>query len=48
MTDTLEMASECGLALRPARTEMPAREGAVISVATGVVLGNEIRVGGQR
>ena len=31
-----------------ARTEMPARDGAVISVATGVVLGNEIRVGGQR
>jgi hypothetical protein len=27
---------------------MPARDGAVISVATGVVLGNEIRVGGQR
>ncbi len=31
-----------------ARTEMPARDGAVISVATGVVMGNEIRVGGQR
>ncbi len=31
-----------------ARTEMPARDGAVISVATGVVLGNEIRVGAQR
>src|SRR5262249_11185232 len=26
-----------------ARTEMPAQEGAVISVAAGVVLGNEIR-----
>lgn len=31
-----------------ARTEMPAREGAVISVATGVVMGNEIRVGELR
>jgi hypothetical protein len=31
-----------------ARTEMPARDGAVISVATGVVLGNEIRVGQAR
>ena len=31
-----------------ARTELPARDGSVISVATGVVLGNEIRVGGQR
>jgi hypothetical protein len=29
-----------------ARTEMPLRSGAVISVATGVVMGNEIRVGG--
>ena len=31
-----------------ARTEMPALDGAVISVATGVVLGNEIRVGERR
>ena len=28
-----------------ARTEMPTRDGAVISVASGVVLGNEIRLG---
>jgi len=31
-----------------ASTELPARDGSVISVATGVVLGNEIRVGEQR
>ena len=31
-----------------ARTEMPARDGAVISVATGVVMGNEIRLGESR
>lgn len=31
-----------------ARTEMPARPGTVISVATGVVMGNEIRMGEQR
>lgn len=30
-----------------ARADLPAREGAVISVATGVVLGNEIRLGGK-
>lgn len=30
-----------------ARTELPAHEGAVISVATGVVIGNEIRLGGK-
>lgn len=30
-----------------ARTELPAREGSVISVATGVVMGNEIRLGGR-
>lgn len=30
-----------------ARTELPAHEGAVISVATGVVMGNEIRWGGK-
>lgn len=30
-----------------ARTEMPARDGAVISVATGVVMGNEIRLGAR-
>jgi len=29
-----------------ARTEMPARNGAVISVASGVVMGNEIRWSG--
>jgi len=31
-----------------ARTELPAREGSVISVATGVVMGNEIRLGDVR
>ena len=31
-----------------ARTELPAREGSVISVATGVVMGNEIRLGEVR
>jgi len=31
-----------------ARTEIPAYEGGVISVATGVVMGNEIRVGEKR
>lgn len=31
-----------------ARTELPAREGSVISVATGVVMGNEIRLGDLR
>jgi hypothetical protein len=31
-----------------ARTELPAHEGAVISVATGVALGNEIHVGSAR
>ena len=31
-----------------ARTEMPAYSGATISVATGVVLGNEIRWGKER
>jgi hypothetical protein len=31
-----------------ARTELPAREGSVISVATGVVMGNEIRLGDSR
>jgi hypothetical protein len=31
-----------------ARTELPAREGSVISVATGVVMGNEIRMGDVR
>jgi hypothetical protein len=31
-----------------ARTEMPARDGAVISVATGVVMGNEIHLGDSR
>lgn len=31
-----------------ARTEMPARDGAIISVATGVVMGNEIRTGEPR
>jgi hypothetical protein len=31
-----------------ARTEIPVREGSVISVATGVVLGNEIRLGESR
>jgi hypothetical protein len=30
-----------------AKTELPAHEGAVISVATGVVMGNEIRWGGK-
>jgi hypothetical protein len=30
-----------------AKTELPAHEGAVISVATGVVMGNEIRLGGK-
>jgi hypothetical protein len=30
-----------------ARAEIPMREGAVVSVATGVVLGNEIRLGGK-
>jgi hypothetical protein len=30
-----------------ARTELPAREGAVISVASGVVMGNEIRWSGE-
>jgi hypothetical protein len=30
-----------------ARTEMPALDGAVVSVATGVAMGNEIRLGGQ-
>jgi hypothetical protein len=30
-----------------ARTEMPALDGAVVSVATGVAMGNEIRVGGR-
>jgi hypothetical protein len=28
-----------------AQTELPAYDGAVLSVATGVVMGNEIRVG---
>jgi hypothetical protein len=31
-----------------ARTELPARQGSVISVATGVVMGNEIRLGDAR
>jgi len=31
-----------------AQTELPAREGSVISVATGVVMGNEIRLGDVR
>ena len=30
-----------------ARTDLPARDGAVISVATGVVLGNEVRWSGK-
>ncbi len=30
-----------------AQTELPAYDGAVLSVATGVVMGNEIRVGGR-
>ncbi|HEX3353032.1 MAG TPA: hypothetical protein VHS34_09440 [Terriglobales bacterium] len=30
-----------------ARTEMPALDGAVVSVATGVAMGNEIRLGGR-
>lgn len=31
-----------------ARTELPAYSGAVLSVATGVVMGNEVRVGVER
>jgi len=31
-----------------ARTDMPARNGAVISIATGVVIGNEIRLGSSQ
>jgi len=30
-----------------ARTELPALDGAVVSVATGVAMGNEIRLGGR-